>query len=102
MVDVPGPVDFHFNFGFPARKAYACMAETMILALEGRFEDYTVGKDIGIERVKEIAALARKHGFRLSGFRSFEREVTARQIEIVRRNAEKRRSTGSRPAARGV
>jgi fatty aldehyde-generating acyl-ACP reductase len=102
MVDVPGPVNFHFNFGFPAGKAYACMAETMILALEGRFEDYTVGKDIGIERVNDIATMARKHGFHLSGFRSFEREVTAGQIEIVRRNAEKRRSTGSRPAAGGV
>jgi predicted amino acid dehydrogenase len=87
MVDVPGPVDFHFNFGFPPGKAYACMAETMVLALEGRFEDYTVGKDITVERVNEITALARKHGFSLSGFRSFEREVTGEQIEIVRRNA---------------
>lgn len=40
MVDVPGPVDFHFNFGFPPGKAYACMAETIALALDGRFEDY--------------------------------------------------------------
>src|SRR5581483_10756471 len=71
MVDVPGPVDFHFNFGFPEGKAYACMAETMALALEGRFEDYTVGKNITLERVKEITAIAAKHGFRLSGFRSF-------------------------------
>jgi predicted amino acid dehydrogenase len=87
MADVPGPVDFHFNFGFPAGKAYACMAETMALALEGRFEDYTVGKQITLERVQEIAALAEKHGFRLSGFRSFEREVTQEHIETVRRNA---------------
>ncbi len=91
MVDVPGPVDFHFNFGFPPGKAYACMAETMILALEGRFEDYTVGKEIGLGRVREITGLAEKHGFRLSGFRSFEREVTAEQIEKVRRNARENR-----------
>jgi fatty aldehyde-generating acyl-ACP reductase len=87
MVDIPGPVDFHFNFGFPEGKAYACMAETMALALEGRFEDYTIGKDITLERVQEITAIADKHGFRLSGFRSFEKEVTPDQIEIVRRNA---------------
>jgi predicted amino acid dehydrogenase len=87
MVDVPGPVDFHFNFGFPSGKAYACMAETIALALEGRFEDYTLGKHITRERVEEIGAMARKHGFRLSGFRSFEREVTPQQIEAVRRNA---------------
>lgn len=87
MVDVPGTVDFHFNFGFPPGKAYACMAETIALALEGRFEDYTLGKHITRERVEEIGSIARKHGFRLSGFRSFEREVTPEQIETVRRNA---------------
>jgi hypothetical protein len=67
------------------------MAETMALALEGRFEDYTVGREITLDRVREITALAEKHGFRLSGFRSFEREVTERQIEAVRRNAQARR-----------
>ena len=87
MVDVPGPADFHFNFGFPPGKAYACMAETIALALEGCFEDYTLGKHLTRERVEEIDAMAKKHGFRLSGFRSFEREVTLEQIETVRRNA---------------
>jgi len=87
MVDVPGPADFHFNFGFPPGMAYACMAETIALALEGRFEDYTLGKHLTRERVEEIDAMAKKHGFRLSGFRSFEREVTLQHIETVRRNA---------------
>jgi fatty aldehyde-generating acyl-ACP reductase len=87
MVDVPGAVDFHFNFGFPEGKVYACMAETIALALEGRFEDYTVGRDITLERVQDITAIAEKHGFRMSGFRSFEREVTNEQIEAIKRNA---------------
>ena len=91
MVDVPGPVDFHFNFGFPPGKAYACMAETMALALEGRFEDYTLGRQITRARVDEITAIAKKHGFRLGGFRSFEKEVTQEQIDAVRRNAKRRR-----------
>ncbi|HSB01081.1 MAG TPA: hypothetical protein VLE49_10555, partial [Anaerolineales bacterium] len=92
MVDVPGPVDFHFHFGFPPGKAYGCMAETIALALEGRFEDYTLGKHLTRERVEEIGAMARRHGFRLSGFRSFEREVTPQHIETVRRNAKTARS----------
>jgi len=96
MVDVPGPVDFHFNFGFPPGKSYACMAETIALALEGRFEDYTLGKHITRERVDEITAIAERHGFRLSGFRSFEREVTPQQIEAVRHNARRANSTRSR------
>jgi hypothetical protein len=63
------------------------MAETMALALEGRFEDYTLGKHLTRQRVDEIDRIAKKHGFRLSGFRSFEREVTPQQIETVHRNA---------------
>jgi predicted amino acid dehydrogenase len=94
VVDVPGPVDFHFNFGFPPGKAFACMAETIALALEGRFVDYTIGKEISRAQVDEITAIAEKHGFRLSGFRSFEREVTADQIEKVREAA--RRATHTR------
>jgi hypothetical protein len=92
MVQVPGPVDFGFDFGFPPDKAYACMAETMILALEGRFESYTLGKDVELERVEEIARLATKHGFRLAGFRSFERAVTKEQIDRIRTNAQQVRT----------
>lgn len=84
MVEVPGPVNFHFDFGFPPGKAYACMAETMALALEGRFEDYTLGKDFTYEHVMEIHEISQRHGFRLSGFRSFERQVTQEQIERVK------------------
>ena len=93
MVAVPGPVDFHFNFGFPPGMAYACMAETMALALEGRFEDYTLGKAIAVERVDEIAAMAARHGFRLAGFRSFERDVTPEHINRVRERAAATRRT---------
>jgi len=42
--------------------------------------------------VEEIGAMAKKHGFRLSGFRSFEREVTPEHIETVRRNAKNARN----------
>lgn len=86
MIDVPGEVDFHFDFGFPSGKSYACMAETMALALEGRYEDF-VGKNISVEQAREIAAIARKHGFRLSGFRSFEKPVSQETIDAVRERA---------------
>lgn len=87
MVRVPGPVDFHFDFGFPPGMAYACMAETMALAMEGRYESFTLGKRITVAQVDEISAIAARHGFRLSGFRSFEREVTQEHIARVRDRA---------------
>jgi predicted amino acid dehydrogenase len=91
MVDIPGPADFHFNFGFPPGKGYACMAETIALTLEGRLEDYTLGKEITRTRVEEITQIADKHGFQLSGFRSFERPVTEEHIQRIRENAKKKR-----------
>ena len=86
-VEVPGPVDFHFNFGFPPRTAYAWMAETMLLALEERYESFTLGRDLTVEQVREMGALAEKHGFKLAGFRSFEHQVTDEYIEGVRKAA---------------
>jgi predicted amino acid dehydrogenase len=88
MVEVPGNVNFNFDFGYPPGKAYACMAETMALALEGRFEDYTLGKSFNRRHVEEITQIAARHGFRLSGFRSFERQVTEAQIDRVRQYAQ--------------
>jgi predicted amino acid dehydrogenase len=90
MVDVPGPADFGFDFGFPPGIAAACMAETMILALEGRYESYTLGKNITLTRVEGIARLATKHGFSISGFRCFEQPVTDEQIEHIKKNADKK------------
>ena len=86
-VEVPGPVDFHFNFGFPPKTSYACMAETMILALENRYENFSLGRDLSVEQVREIARLAEKHGFKLAGFRSFERQVTEEYLAKVKQAA---------------
>jgi predicted amino acid dehydrogenase len=76
-----------FSFGFPQGTAYACMSETIALALEGRYESFTLGKDVSLEQVDEITALCRKHGFRIDGYRSFERAVTDEEIDRMRTNA---------------
>lgn len=94
VVRVPGDVKFNFHFGFPDRTAYACMSETMMLALEGRPESFTLGKDVSVEQVDEITRIAHKHGFELAGFRSFERAVDDAAIERAKK-ARKGQSPGS-------
>jgi ABC-type Zn uptake system ZnuABC Zn-binding protein ZnuA len=66
------------------------MAETMILAMEGMIENFSLGRDLTVEQVDTIAKLAKKHGFKLGGFRSFERAVSEETIENVRKNAARR------------
>jgi predicted amino acid dehydrogenase len=81
VVSVPGNVEFGMNFGFPPGTAYACMSETMMLALENRAESFTLGKDVSVEQVEETFRLAKKHGFKLAGFRSFEKAVDDAAVE---------------------
>jgi fatty aldehyde-generating acyl-ACP reductase len=87
MVAVPGPVDFGFNFGFPPGMAYACMAETMALALAGNLTSYTLGKKIKLSQVLTIDKIARDQGFKLGGFRSFERAITEEEIAAIKQAA---------------
>lgn len=77
--------------GFPAGTAPACLAETMLLALERRYESFTLGRELRVEQVDEIAALAERHGFRLAGLRSFHRAVDPAQIRRIRERASTRR-----------
>lgn len=99
VVAPPGDVDFGFNFGFPPKTCYACMAETMILTLEGRFENYSLGRDLDVEKIEEIAALAKKHGFSLAGLRSFERAVTDEYVASVKEGMRRRGVIGARQEA---
>jgi len=59
------PESFHSTFPLPLPDGtvYGCLAETMLLTLEGLYEDYSIGRNIRLERVKEIASLASRYGF---------------------------------------
>jgi predicted amino acid dehydrogenase len=54
---------------------YACMAETMTLTFEKRFqENFSIGFKPNLGKVKEISDLAKKHGFEVS-FTSFGKPI---------------------------
>jgi predicted amino acid dehydrogenase len=77
---IPGEIDFGYDIGLPPKTSYACLAETALLAMEGRFEDYTLGRNITIDRVKEIYRLFKKHDFQLAGLRSFGKYLTEEDL----------------------
>ena len=90
LIQVPGPVDFGFHFGLPRKLAYACMAETMILALEKRFECYTLGKRIDPDKVEQMRAWAANHGFQLASWYSFGHRVGTERIAFFRERFKQR------------
>jgi acetylornithine/succinyldiaminopimelate/putrescine aminotransferase/predicted amino acid dehydrogenase/acyl carrier protein len=50
-------------YGIEDGTSYACMAETMLLALEGDFRDTSLGPALDVREIKRQQLLARKHGF---------------------------------------
>jgi len=90
---VPGEPNFNFDFGLPPRTALACMSETMILTLENKFVNYSLGRGIHLDKVLEIERLADQHGFKLAGMRAFDKAVSDEQIARTREAARRARAT---------
>jgi predicted amino acid dehydrogenase len=98
---LPGDVQMK-NIGLPRNVAYACLAETIVLALEGRFENFTVGRTIEWEKVREIYKLGLKHGMKLAAISGVNGVFSDADIERVRALAIEARahSAKARPSVR--
>ena len=100
-IELPG-VDVRMrDIGLPPGVAYACLAETVALALEGRYETFTVGRAIEWEKVKEIYQLGLRHGMRLAAISGVNGVYTDEDFARVRQLALAARSGsgGSAPVA---
>jgi fatty aldehyde-generating acyl-ACP reductase len=96
VIAVPGEAaDLGMDFGLPPRMVEACMAETMALALEGRRESFTLGPTVDPAKVRAIRAIAARHGFRMAGFRRFERAIPDAELDRLRHQ----RQSASQPSA---
>lgn len=93
-VELPGPVRMNCDIGLPGTTVYACLAETAVLAMERRYEPFSMGRDLDWQRVKEIYKLARNHGVRLSAIRGHAGVITDAEINLVRTLALKARIQG--------
>lgn len=87
LVRVPGEVNFGFDYGTPPDLTYGCIAETMTLAFEGLFTDYTVGRELTLDQVRQITTMATNHGFTLGALRSFERKLDDSIVQQIKANA---------------
>jgi predicted amino acid dehydrogenase len=85
-IQLPGKVRMA-NIGLPKGVAYACLAETIVLALEGRFENFTVGRNIEWEKVREIYRLGLRHGMKLAAISGVNGPFTDADIRRVRKLA---------------
>ena len=95
-IELPGNPEMK-NIGLPPKVTYACMAETIVLALEGRFEIFTIGRDIEWEKVREIYKMGLKHGMKLAAISGVNGVFSDDDIARVRKLAIKARKTWTPP-----
>ncbi|MBK7006891.1 MAG: saccharopine dehydrogenase NADP-binding domain-containing protein [Burkholderiales bacterium] len=88
-IDLPTKVKGLKSIGLPPNVVYACLAETIVLALEGRFEVFTVGRDTEWEKVKVIYKLGLKHGMKLAAISGvngpFSDEAIAKVVTLAKK-----------------
>jgi predicted amino acid dehydrogenase len=88
-IELPTPVHGMKSIGLPDNVIFACLAETIVLALEGRFEVFTVGRDTEWEKVKEIYKLGLKHGMKLAAISGvggvFSDEAIAKVVTLAKK-----------------
>jgi predicted amino acid dehydrogenase len=87
----PGETRFNFDFGLPDGLCYPCMAEPMILALDKKFENYSLGKELEPAKIREILRLGAKHGFEIAGLTSQEKAISREEILQIKHNSLKKR-----------
>lgn len=97
-IELPGDVRMK-DIGLPPGVAYACLAETVVLALEGRYETFTVGRNIEWSKVKEIYALGLKHGMKLATISGVNGVFTDEDFTRVREAALASRAAAEQSAA---
>lgn len=95
-IQLPGDVHIR-NIGLPKNVVYACLAETIVLALEGRFEPYTVGRNLEWQKVKEIYKLGLRHGMRLAAISGVNGVFSDADITRVRELAIEARAKAGPP-----
>ena len=69
VVRLPGGSGLSFRLDLEEGHVYACMAETILLALEHRYSDASLGLDLDMRQLDEIEGFAARHGFHVVGFR---------------------------------
>ena len=74
----------------PGNAVYGCVAETIALTFERRFESYSIGRgNITEEKIDEIKSIAAKHGIVLSDFFCGDKFFSQKDIENIKTNSEK-------------
>lgn len=83
LVQYPDDISFGPNLGYRDGVNLACLSETVLLALEGDYNDCSIGSKMPLETVNYLRELGQKHGLGLAGLKMNNQEISNREIEAI-------------------
>ena len=73
----------------PQNSIYGCLAEGLILCIEKRFENYSIGRgSISEDKVEELLILGRKNGIILADFTFHEKIYSLQDINLIKQECD--------------
>lgn len=70
--------------GWLANDIPSCLGETITLTLEQRWENFSLGRELSIDKMMHIGELAEQHGFVFDNFRTFARPIPGHMFAATR------------------
>jgi acetylornithine/succinyldiaminopimelate/putrescine aminotransferase/predicted amino acid dehydrogenase len=77
-----------------------CLGETMVLALENRADSFSIGRELDLDRIREIGRLAEAHGFVFSEMLAYGQSLSPEARSQFLKVLSRTRPARSRPPCR--
>ncbi len=90
LVQYPDAISFGPNLGYRDGVNVACLTETVLLAMEGDYQDYSIGSKMPLETIEYMRYLGQKHGFGLAGLKMGSKEISDSEIEEIYKNSQEK------------
>ncbi|MCX8043174.1 MAG: hypothetical protein N3B18_03500 [Desulfobacterota bacterium] len=84
LISLPRSTSRHYRYsGLEVNDIPSCLGETMTLTLEQRWERFSLGRELVLDKIEEIGMLSRRHGFVFDDFRSFQKPIPAQTFSAT-------------------
>jgi predicted amino acid dehydrogenase len=86
VVTLPKDTPSRYRFAnWETNDVPACLAETMVLALEGESKSFSLGRELNLEKIEEIGRKSKMHGFIPDTLRSFCKPLDEVNLRVTRK-----------------
>jgi predicted amino acid dehydrogenase len=81
---IPLPKELNSAAGYLPERTPTCLAELILLSLEGKKESFSLGRTLSLEKINEIGTLAKRNGFVTDILYSFDKPIEVKRLNYFK------------------